>query len=109
MNEDRFHFSFDDFCTWLCEQESSIVGRPGIGYNDPLSEWLSCRLHCVYGVDGKRYGPARLDPHSWRFLPDWCQQFLVFTERYMFACPLTGAQAFNALAEIEQRHGVFLL
>lgn len=104
MNEDRFHCHFDDFCSWLCEREADIVGRPGIGYNDPLSEWLSSRLGRVYGVDGKRYGPARLDPLSWRFLPLWCQHFLSFTERYMFARPLTGAQVFNALAELERNY-----
>jgi hypothetical protein len=109
MNEDRFHFSFDDFCTWLCEHEAAVVGRPGIGYNDPLSEWLSCRLGRVYGVDGKRYGPARLDPHAWRFLPLWCQLFIVFTERYMFARPLTGVQVFNALAQLEQQYRVLSL
>ncbi len=38
MNE-GFSVHVDAFCSWLCEKEGDVVGRPGVGYSDPLSEF----------------------------------------------------------------------
>ena len=95
---------FDAFCSWLVEREAAIVGRPGIGYSDPLSEFLSFCAGRLYGVEGNVYGPAALDDCYWRRLPLWAKLFLGFTERYMFLRPITGAEAFQVLAEIERQY-----
>lgn len=103
MKGDEVSLCVDDFCAWLCEREDRVVGRPGIGLNDPLSEWISARVGRVWGVDARRYGPACLDSHLWQWLPVWGQLFVLFTERYMFARPLTGGEAFHALVEVERQ------
>ncbi len=103
MNEGLL-FDIDAFCSWLAEREADIVGYPGIGYSDPLSEWLSSVASRLYGVEGAVYGPIALDDCYWRRLPLWARLFFNFTERYMFLRPVTGAEAFQALAEIERQY-----
>lgn len=107
---DGFSVHFDDFCAWLCEKEHEVVGRPGIGYSDPLSEWLSTLAGRVCGIEGNVCGPISLDDRYWRWLlPLWARLFFTFTERYMFARPMTGREAFDVLAHIEQQYGVLPL
>ncbi len=58
----------------------------------------------LYGVEGNAYGPIALDERHWQRLPLWARLFHNFTERYMFLRPVTGAEAFQVLAVIEQQY-----
>ena len=69
----------DSFCTWLCQREHEIVGRPGMVYHCPLAQWLSeCAGH-IYGVDGRVYGRASCAYHCWRLLPRWAAVFVTWS------------------------------
>jgi hypothetical protein len=59
----------DSFCTWLCQREHEIVGRPGMVYHCPLAQWLSESSGHIYGVESRVYGLATCDYHCWRLEP----------------------------------------
>ncbi len=93
--------SLEAFCTWLCQREHEVVGRPGTCFHSPLALWLSERFGHVYGVDDNLYGRALHDPCVWRVLPRWAVAFVARTEARSLHV-LTGQEAFALLADIER-------
>lgn len=93
--------SKEAFGSWLCLHEQETVGRPGLCFDAPLARWLSEVTGQVYGVDGKLYGRGCWEPWQWQLLPRWAEVFTACSERF-FALPLTGEQAFDLLAHVEQ-------
>jgi hypothetical protein len=90
----------DSFCTWLCQREHEIVGRPGMIYHCPPAQWLSeCTGH-IYGVDGRVYGRASCAYHCWRLLPRWAVVFVNWSEVMAFR-PITSCEALVLLASVE--------
>jgi hypothetical protein len=90
----------DSFCTWLCQREHEIVGRPGMVYHCPLAQWLSESSGHIYGVDSKMYGRASCAYHCWRLLPRWAEVFVAWSEVMAFR-PITGNEALVLLASVE--------
>ena len=93
--------SLEAFCTWLCQREHEVVGRPGTCFHSPLALWLSERFGHVYGVDDNMYGRALHDPCVWRLLPRWAVAFVARTEARSLQV-LTGQEAFALLADVER-------
>lgn len=88
------------FCAWLCAREDEMVGHPGTFFHSPLAEWLSEMTGQVYGVDGKVYGRASTESHSWRPLPRWAEVFTSWVESCSTRT-VTGLEAFAVLARVE--------
>ena len=102
MSLDTLALQLDDFCTWLCERETEIVGHTGIWFSDPLSEWLSSLTGHLYGVEGKVSGPAFVDSCRWQYLPMWAQ-LLALRMEIMLKRTVTGGEVLGLLADIELR------
>ena len=90
----------DSFCTWLCEREHQIVGRPGMVYYCPLAQWLSERSGHIYGVESRVYGRATCAFHCWRLLPRWAEVFVAWSDVLAFRA-ITGGEALVLLASVE--------
>src|SRR5579859_6457686 len=96
-----FEFTIERFGAWLCDhQEDEQVGEAGRCFSCPLALWLSEVYHCVYGVDGTTYGPARQHTWQWKRLPRWAIAFTYHLDTLGFR-PLTTLDTLAILAQVE--------
>jgi hypothetical protein len=94
--------SMEQFCSWLCEHETDIVGQAGRCFDTPLARWLSETYGQVYGIDERTYGRASQAWWQWRSLPRWSVAFNHRLEQLVFQM-ITGLDALNILADVELR------
>ncbi len=94
----------DAFVSWLCEHEHEEVGHPGRWFETPLAMWLSWISGQTYGVSASAYGRASCDEDLWFPLPRWAMRFVTRLE-CVVQRPITGAEAFRVLAQVERTLG----
>jgi hypothetical protein len=87
----------DDFVTWLCESERTVVGRAGAWCSSPLARYLFERTGRLYCVDDSTYGLAVSDV-SWA-LPQWARRFSALLE-CRSGSEMTGSEAFDVLVSL---------
>lgn len=92
--------SIEQFCAWLCEHETDMVGQAGRCFNTPLAVWISEIRGYTCGVDETTYGRASSGWWQWQPLPQWAIAFNRRLERFAFQA-LTGLDALTILADVE--------
>jgi hypothetical protein len=89
------------FISWLCNQETKVVGHGGSRFGSPLVEWLSFLVGYQCTVEDTSYGWVPLGGQwCWRALPAWGIRFQRKMDGYTIR-PLIGSEALDILASLE--------